>query len=105
MWGAGVGAGNAGSWQVPEGPKEISLGPQVSLWRALASSFSFPGSFLRGAGSSGAHPAEPSQWGLLACVATWWPLPHLGAVMRAPPGGNLGEAGSLLEGDGGRGVC
>lgn len=77
MWGVGVGMGNPGSWQVPEGLKEISLGPQVSLWRALASSFSFPGSFQRGAGSSGTQRAEPSQWGLLACVATWRPHPHL----------------------------
>lgn len=101
----GMVAGNAGSWQVPEGPKRISSGPSVSVWRALATSFSFPGSFLRGAGWSGAHLAEHSQWDLLACVATWWPLSHLAAVMRAPPGGNLGEADSLKEGDGGREVC
>lgn len=58
------------SGQVPEGPKEISLGPRVSLRRALANSFSFAGSFLPETGWIPAHPPEHSQWGLLACVAT-----------------------------------
>lgn len=98
MGGVGGGAQQGGlqllapaSRQVTEGPKEISLDPRVSLWRALANSFSFAGSFLPETAWICAHLPEHSQWGLLACVATWWPLSHIAAVMPPSPRGNLGK--------------
>lgn len=44
--------------RVPDGPKEVSLGPRVSLWRALANSFSFPGPLLPWARWTNPHLAE-----------------------------------------------